>query len=97
MSTISRDDVLKLAQLARLQLTDDEVDKYQKELSSILGYVETLSSADTDGLEPTYQVTGLHTVVRADDIIDYKADSLALMKNAPATEKGQFKVKRMIG
>ena len=48
-----------------------EVERFREELSSILDYVEILNGADTDGLEPTYQVTGLKNVTRADETKDY--------------------------
>ena len=97
MSTITREDVLRLAELARLNLSDDEIEKYQKELSSIIGYVEMLKNADTEGLEPTYQVTGLVNVVRPDEVINYGATPSELLKNAPDQERNLFKVKRMVG
>src|SRR4051812_7519746 len=96
MADLTRDDVLKLAQLARLQLTDDEVTEYQKELAEILQYVEQLNDIDISGLEPTSQVTGLTNVTRDDDIVDYGYDALDLLKNVPAVEANQIKVKRMI-
>jgi len=97
MAKLSRDDVLKLARLSRLRLSDAEIDQFQAEISEILGYVEQLSEVDTKGLEPTSQVTGLTNVMRKDEIIDYGTTSEDLMKNAPATEKHQFKVKRVLG
>jgi aspartyl-tRNA(Asn)/glutamyl-tRNA(Gln) amidotransferase subunit C len=97
MADLSRDDVLKLAQLARLKLTDDEVAQYQKELTEILKYVEQLNDVDVSGLEPTSQVTGLTNVTREDEEIDYGYKALDLLKNVPQTEKNQIKVKRMIG
>ena len=97
MSGITKEDVIKIARLSRLELSDEEVAKYQKELEAILHYVEKLQAADTTGLKPTYQVTGLSNVVRADEVIDYGASKDELLKNAPAQEKGHFKVRRMIG
>jgi aspartyl-tRNA(Asn)/glutamyl-tRNA(Gln) amidotransferase subunit C len=99
MADLSRDDVLKLAQLARLRLTDDEVSTYQKELVEILKYVEQLDDVDVSGLEPTSQVTGLTNVTRADEEIDYGYDALDLLQNVPhdRVEKNLIKVKRMIG
>ncbi len=67
MADLSRDDVLKLARLARLELTDEEVKKFQVELTSILQYVEQIQKADVRGLEPTTQVTGLKNVMREDE------------------------------
>jgi aspartyl-tRNA(Asn)/glutamyl-tRNA(Gln) amidotransferase subunit C len=97
MTKLSAADIRKLARLSRLQLTDAEVAKYQKELSAIVDYFEQLQEVDTTELEPTSQVTGLVNVVRADDPIQYGVTPDALLKNAPATADGQFKVKRMIG
>lgn len=97
MAKLTREDVLKLARLSRLRLSDEEVEQFQAEISEILAYVEQLSAVDTSGLEPTSQVTGLTNVMREDEIIDYGADQAALLKNAPAVDKQQFKVKRVLG
>jgi aspartyl-tRNA(Asn)/glutamyl-tRNA(Gln) amidotransferase subunit C len=96
MSKLSRDDVLKLAQLSRIKLTDIEIEQYREELSSILEYVDKLNSVDVSGLEPTYQVTGLKNVMRKDEIHDYGYKTENLLKNAPAVKDGQFKVKRVL-
>lgn len=96
MAKLSHDDVLKLARLARLQLTDDEVTKFTEEISTILGYVEQLQNVDLDKLEPTLQVTGLTNVMRPDEAIDYGPSPADLLKNAPATEDGHIKVRRML-
>lgn len=97
MSTFSDDDIIKLARLSRLQLTKEEVAKYKKELSAIVGYVERLQSVEIDGLAPTSQVTGLKNVVRPDEELDYGPTPDELLANAPKTEDHQFKVKRMVG
>ena len=96
MSKLSREDVLKLARLSRLRLSDAEVDKFSDELSEILAYVEKLNSVDVGGLEPTYQVTGLKNVMRPDKPKDYGYTPDDLLANAPATEGHQFKVKRVL-
>jgi aspartyl-tRNA(Asn)/glutamyl-tRNA(Gln) amidotransferase subunit C len=97
MTKFSAADIRKLARLCRLRLTDDEVARYQNELSEILAYVEQLQDVDVAGLEPTSQVTGLMNVVRDDELIDYGVTPSDLLKNAPKQQDGQFKVKRMIG
>jgi aspartyl-tRNA(Asn)/glutamyl-tRNA(Gln) amidotransferase subunit C len=96
MSKLSRDDVLKLAKLSRLRLSEEEIEKFRGELSAILEYVETLDKADTAGLEPTYQVNGLKNVMRADAVRDYGYKTEELLKNAPAIQDDQFKVKRVL-
>lgn len=96
MSKLSRDDVLKLAALSKLTLSDDEVEKLRGELSEILNYVEILNQVDVEGLEPTYQVTGLKNVTRPDEIKNYGYEPGDLLKNAPSKQDNQFKVKRVL-
>ena len=96
MSQLTKEEVLKLAKLARLQVTDAEVDKYVHELGDILNYVELLSSVDTDGLEPTNQVTGLNSVYRKDEVVEYQAQPADLLSASPDKKDGYIKVKRMI-
>ena len=95
MSKLSRTDVLKLAALSRLKLSDQEIERLQQELSQILGYVEILNSSDTDGLEPTYQVTGLKNVSRPDEVYEYGYKTEYLLKNSQLKD-GQIKVKRVL-
>lgn len=97
MTKLSQDDILKLAQLAQLELTADEVSRFADEISSILGYVEQLQDADLAAYKPTAQVTGLENVTRPDERIEYQAQPETLLKIAPASEAKQIKVKRMIG
>lgn len=87
---------MKLARLARIKLTDAEVDRYAKEIGAILQYTEQLQAVDLDGIKPTSQVTGLVNVMRADEEINYGTTPADLLKNAPATEGNYLKVKRMI-
>lgn len=96
MAKLSRDAVLKLAHLSRLKLSDEEVERFRVQLSEILDYVEQLEKVDTKGLEPTYQTTGLTTVTRSDEVIDYQAKPNDLLKQAPSVKDGQFKVKRVL-
>ena len=97
MADLSRDDILKLAALARLDLTDAELEEYSRELTAILQYVEQLQTVDVTGLLPTNQDTGLTNVTRDDEIVDYGYAPEQLLENVPQIEKGQIRVKRMIG
>lgn len=96
MTKLSRDDVLKLARLARLELSEDEIEAFHGQLSDILRYLEQLQNADVEGLEPTTQVTGLKNVMREDEVVDYGVSPEDLLRLAPASQDGQVKVKRMI-
>jgi aspartyl-tRNA(Asn)/glutamyl-tRNA(Gln) amidotransferase subunit C len=67
MAAISRDDVLHVAHLARLHLTDGEVDRMQEQLSNILEAIETLRDVDTSLVGPTASVIQLENVMREDE------------------------------
>ena len=96
MSTITTDDVRHLADLSNLQLSDEEVADLQVDLGNILSYVEQLSTLDTTGVEPTYQVTGLQNVWR-DDVIEHSGVSReALLAIAPESENNSIKVPQVL-
>lgn len=87
---------MKLAKLARLDLSKAEIEQFQTEISEILGYVELLQSVDIGKLEPTYQVTGLKNITRPDKPIKYGASQKDLLKNVPSVEDNYIKVKRVL-
>lgn len=64
---IDRDQVLHVARLARLRLTEDEAQLMQSELSGILDHIETITSLDLDGVEPTTHVVEIENVLRPDE------------------------------
>ena len=64
---IDREQVLHVARLARLELTDNDVERMAGELSSILEHVERISELDLEGVEPTSHVVALENVMRADE------------------------------
>lgn len=97
MTKLTREDILRLAQLVRIDLTDAEIEEFTLEFSEILQYVEQLQAVDVAGLKPTTQVTGLVNVMRDDEERDYGYKSADLLKNVPEVENGQIKAKRMIG
>lgn len=96
MTKISRDDVLRLAQLSRLQLSDDEVDVLATDITNILGYVEQLDELDTDNIEPTYQVTGLENVWRDDVVLQDVVSRDELLALAPDAVDYQVKVPKVL-
>jgi aspartyl-tRNA(Asn)/glutamyl-tRNA(Gln) amidotransferase subunit C len=96
MSKLSKEDVLKLARLSRLVLTDEELAQFAEEISGVLDYVEQLQKLSLEDYEPTYQVTGLTNVTRTDTLKKYDATRDKLLKNVPAIEKEQIKTKRIL-
>lgn len=92
---LSREEVIKVAEMARIELSDIEVAKFQKDLSSVLDYVDALKEVDTDGLEIVSSVTGLENVSRADvaKSVDYQEK---IMANAPERKDKYYKVKSIL-
>jgi len=96
MADITKDTVKKLAKLSSIGLSDDEVDVMTKELGSIVGFVEALQSVDVDGVEPTFQVTGLQDAFRADEVNPDTMPRDLLLSNAPDQQDGYIKVPRVL-
>jgi len=82
MAAITREDVEHVAHLARLHLTDDEVDRMQTQLSNILEAIETLRDVDTSTVGPTASVIALENVMREDEVRPGLGRNAALA-NAP--------------
>lgn len=94
---LTKDEVLHVARLARLELSEGEISLFQKQLSEILAYVGQLQAVDTSGVAETSQVTGLENVSRQDATSESQrlSQKEALM-NAPQTQDGYFKVKAVL-
>ncbi len=92
---ITRKDVDKVADLARLALTEEELELSTKQLQRILGYVEKLSELDTNGVEPTSYTVPLTKVFRQDKVRESLAQDDALSNSAGKAE-GYFKVPKII-
>ena len=92
---LSEEEVKKVAVMARIELSDSEVAKFQKDLSSVLDYVDVLQEVNTDGLEIVSSVTGLENVSRPDvaKLIDYQDE---IMANAPEKKDRYYKVKSIL-
>lgn len=93
---ISRDEIIKLARLSSLELTEEEIDKYQQEVGTILTMIDKLKEIDTDGVEPTYQVSGNQNITRDDVISDQTVSRDKLLKLSPESMGEQIKVKKVL-
>ncbi len=87
--------MLKLAKMARIALSDADVEKFQKELSSVLDYVEELKQVHTEGLPEVHQVTGLVNVQREDKVV-LENNREEIFSQAPEMKDGYFKVKAIL-
>ncbi|MEJ7876251.1 MAG: Asp-tRNA(Asn)/Glu-tRNA(Gln) amidotransferase subunit GatC [Solirubrobacterales bacterium] len=88
---LDRDQVLHVARLARLELSDEEVSTMTSELSGILEHVDRISKLDLSGVEPTSHVVALENVLRA-DVPRPSLDRDSALANAPDPSDGAFRV-----
>lgn len=86
------DEVKKIAELARIDITNEELERYAEQLSSILGYVAKLNEVNTDDVPITSQVNGLSNVFR-EDVVEECAVRGELLVEAPAMEGEGVKVR----
>jgi aspartyl-tRNA(Asn)/glutamyl-tRNA(Gln) amidotransferase subunit C len=88
-------DIKHIAKLARIKLTEKEEEKFEKELSSVLDFINQLNKVDTSKVDPAYQITGLVNSFREDG--DRKGlPSEKLVDQAPQKENGFVKVKSIL-
>jgi len=94
--SISRQDIEKVALLARLQLTDDELSKMTVELAQIVGYVDQLAEVDTDGIEPMAHAVETANVFR-DDVVAASLPRDEALANAPHRDDRGYLVPAVLG
>lgn len=83
MTTLTSAQVLHIAKLARLNIDDKDVERFAKELSAILAYIEKLQEVDTKDVPATAQATGLASVFREDVVLPNPVDPDALLATSP--------------
>ncbi len=95
---ISKEEIKNAANLARIKLTEKEEEKFNKELSSILDFVDQLSEVDTKDVKPIDQITGLNNVMREDEAPQTasKEDRERLIGQASSTKDNLVKVKAVL-
>ena len=93
---ITREEVIHVANLARLDVDEALIDKFAKQIGMILEYIDSLNRVDTEGVTPTSHAISLTNAFREDDVKeDFDKDSA--LANAPEKEDGNFIVPKIIG
>lgn len=93
--SISKEEVKHLANLSKLEFSEEKLDKFAKDLSGIVDFADTLSKIDIDGVTPTAHILDIKNVFREDKIEDsYSRDEI--LKNAPDSEAGCVSVPKTI-
>ena len=93
--TLTNEEVVHIGQLARLGLTEEEVARFQGQLSEILGHFDALQELDTENVPPTPYPLPLSNVMRDDEVKDSLSQS-DVLANAPLQENGAFRVRAVL-
>lgn len=92
-SHLTREQILHIAKLANIKLTEQEVEKFQKQLSSVIGYIDKLKEINTDTVDAISQVTGLTNVTAEDGMVNKrKLTQEQALKNARSKKNGFIRV-----
>src|SRR3989440_1282452 len=93
---ISRADVAHVAKLARLDVTEDELERFTEQLGAVLEHAADVAALDTEGVPPTAHPLPLANVLR-DDVVTPGLDRDEVLSQAPEAEDGRFRVPRILG
>ena len=93
---LTRDDVAHVARLARLRLSEAELDEFTEQLANVLAHAEDIERLDVDGIAPTAHPLPLRNVFRA-DVVTASLDRAEVLAAAPAAQDGQFRVPQILG
>ena len=92
---VSKEEILHIAKLASLNIKEDEIDEYAKNLEDILNFVKVLNDVNTDNVEESIGSVNNVNVFRKDEIKEF-GDRDILLQNAPEQEDGMFKIPKVI-
>ena len=92
---IKDEEVLHIAKLARLNLKDNEIQDYKKNLKEILEFADTINKVDTDNIGETIGINENYNVFRKDEIIQESSKD-ELLSNAPSQDEGMFRIPKVI-
>lgn len=94
--SLTKEEVLNVAKLARLEFNEEEIIRFQTDLNNILDYIDVLGEIDTNEIEPLVQIHETGVKLR-EDIVKKSLTVEEAMKNAPASEDGALIVPKVIG
>lgn len=97
MSEVNEEIVAKVARLARIAFSESDAQATTQDVGRVLHLVDALQAADTQGVAPTSQVTGLQDVLREDVVVSSVVPPEKLLERAPRHENGYIVVKRVLG
>ncbi len=92
---ISKEEIIHMANLASLNLTETEIEKYTKDMEDILAFANTINQVSTDNLNESIAASENYNVFRKDEVKEFE-DKESLLQNAPSSEDGMFHIPKVI-
>lgn len=93
---VSKEEIIHMAKLASLNLSQDEIEKYTNDMVDILNFANTVNNIDTEGINENDALNENYNVFRKDEVKQFEDKDL-LLKNAPSKDLGMFKIPKVIG
>ena len=93
---MKKDQILHIAELARIKVSDEEIEVFTKQITDILDYMNILNEVDTTNIEPTSQVTGLTNILREDKEEDFEAKDELLKCSELPIKNDQIQVPKIL-
>lgn len=92
---VSKEEILHIANLAMLDLNENEIEKYRENLNDILEFSETIKNANTENLDVTIGANEAKNIFRKDEVKSFE-DTNSLLRNAPSQDQNMFKIPKVI-
>lgn len=92
---ISKEEIIHIAKLANLNLTEDEIEKYTKDMEEILTFANTVNNVNTDDVTDNIGIDGRYNVFRKDEV-EVFGNREILLQNAPSQDEGMFRIPKVI-
>lgn len=92
---ISKEEIIHIAKLASLNLSDEEIEKYTGDMQEILAFANMINNVDTEGMNETVAANEKCNVFRKDEVVKFENREL-LLQNAPSQDEGMFRIPKVI-
>ncbi len=92
---ISKEEVVHIAKLADLNLSEQEIDGYTKDMQEILEFANMINNVDTEGKSETIGANSNYNVFRKDEVVQFENKEI-LLQNAPSQDEGMFRIPKVI-
>ena len=93
--SISKEEIIHIAKLACLNLTDAEIEKYTKDMQEIIEFANMINNVDTEGMDETIAANEKSNVLRKDEVMEFGNREI-LLSNAPSQDEGMFRIPKVL-